>query len=186
MVVTFEKRKSDFLGKDDKSSIGGWDKKIKGLCDKLNKTKNYFSLSSCSGRIVLNKNVVKKIPGIFVYRTHELGNFEEIWQILKDYNGKEGLVFKQEPCILHVACRNLESALDLIKKAQESGWKQSGVIGVKDNRVVVDMRGTESISFPIYDKKLLVDKDFVKLVIKESNFKLKKTWDKIKKLQTLV
>ena len=33
--------------------------------------------------------------------------------------------FKQEQCILHVACQTLEDATDLVVKAQLTGWKRS-------------------------------------------------------------
>jgi len=71
MTVTFDKRKKDALSKADKSSIGGWDSKIKGLCEKINKSDDYYTASSCAGRIVLIKNVLKKGPGLFVFRTHD-------------------------------------------------------------------------------------------------------------------
>jgi len=187
MTVTFDKRKKDFLSKVDKSSIGGWDKPIISLCNKLNKSKDYFSLSSCSGRFVLIKNIIEKKPGLFVYRTHELGKFDAIREELEKYNGEEGLVFKQEPCILHVACRDLNKAKELLIKAQENGWKQSGIIAISSNRVVVDLRSTEGISFPIHDgKNILVDDDFIRFIIKEGNQRLKRTWDKIKRLERVV
>ena len=187
MTVTFDKRKNDALSKADKSSIGDWDPKIKGLCDKLNKSDDYYSASSCAGRVVLIKNVLKKGPGLFVLRTHEKIKLAELDKALEDYDGEEGLVYKQESCILHVACRDLDAAKALLRLAQESGWKQSGIISIGSNRVVVDLRSTEIVSFLIYDNgKLLVDEDFLKILVKESNEKLDRTWDKIKRLQKVV
>jgi len=184
MTVTFDKRKQDALGKSDKSSIGDWDAKISGLCKKLNSNKNYYSASSCSGRVVLIRNVVKKGPGLFVLRTHNNISFKELKKSLEDYNGEDGLVYKQEACILHVACRDLETSMKLLRLAQESGWKQSGIISIGSNRVVVDLRSTEIISFLIHNgKKTLVDDDFLKNLVVESNNKLARTWKKIKKLE---
>ena len=42
-------KKKQFL-KIDKSSIGKWDSKIVGLCEKINKNKKYYTTSSCGGR----------------------------------------------------------------------------------------------------------------------------------------
>jgi len=149
----------------------------------LNKSEDYISLSSCSGRIVLIKNVVKKGPGLFVLRTHDKVSFKELKKALNNYSG-EGLVYKQEACILHVACRDLETSMKLLRLAQESGWKQSGIISIGSNRVVVDLRSTEIISFLIHNgKKTLVDDDFLKNLVVESNNKLARTWKKIKKLE---
>ena len=187
MTVTFDKRKKDFLGKGDKSSIGGWDKPILKLLDKLNKKKDYYTLSSCSGRIVVIRNVVKKVPNIFVFREHRIVKFTEVAKVFSDYRGKDGLVFKQEPCILHVACRDLGAARNLLKKALLAGWKNSGIIVISDNRVIVDLRSTEAISFPIHNcKNLLVDRDFLKFIVKEANKRLLRSWDKIKKFEALV
>jgi len=187
MTVTFDKRKKDALSKADKSSIGGWDSKIKGLCEKINKSDDYYTASSCAGRIVLIKNVLKKGPGLFVFRTHDKIKLNELKKALSNYNGSEGLVYKQESCILHVACRDLDDAKKLLRLAQESGWKQSGIISIGSNRVVVDLRSTEIISFLIHDgKKILVDDDFLKALVKESNEKLERTWAKINKLSKLI
>ena len=38
----FLQRKTAVLFKLDKSSIGGWDKKIKSLCDKINKLAGFL------------------------------------------------------------------------------------------------------------------------------------------------
>jgi len=184
MVVSFEKRKKDFLSKKDKSSIGSWDKPILNLCKKINKKKDYYTLSSCSGRIVLIKNIIEKQPGLFIIREHKPITFTKLKKALADYNERHGVIYKQEPCILHVACKNLEKARELLVKAQQAGWKQSGIIALGSNRIVVELRSTEYISFPIIDKgKLLVDNDFLKILVKESNSRLKRTWQKIKNLE---
>ena len=102
-MISFERRKQDCLKKDDKSSIGDWDKHILNLCEKINKLENYYTLSSCSGRIVLIKNLEKKQPGMFIFRSHEKVKFNEIKKAFENYNEKDGLIFKQEQPILHVA-----------------------------------------------------------------------------------
>ena len=38
----FLQRKQDVLSKLDKSSIGDWDFQIKGLCDKINKSDDFY------------------------------------------------------------------------------------------------------------------------------------------------
>ena len=189
MTVTFEKRKKDFLGKIDKSDIGGWDEKIRGLCVKINNLDDYYSLSSCSGRVVLIKDVAKKESGLFLFRTHDKINFKELINEVKGireikYKGR--VMFKQESCILHVACKDISSAYKLLIKARSCGWMQSGIISIAEtgNRVVVDLRSTESLSFPIFDKsKVIVDDKFLKIIVKESNLRLERAWKKIQKLE---
>ncbi len=52
----FSKRKNDVLSKLDKSSKNGWDRRIRDLCEKINALKNYYTTSSCAGRVVLMIN----------------------------------------------------------------------------------------------------------------------------------
>ena len=182
----FNKRKKDILGKKDKSFIGGWDKKIIPLCEKLNKTKRYYTTSSCSGRVVLILDSNKKTHGLFLKIYHDLVNIKEfekdLNEVLKKFKGRS-VNFKQEPCGLHVACRDLEDAQVLVSKARKLGWKKSGIIS-SDKRFIVEMFGTAKIEFPIVkNKKILVDGVFLKLIVKKSNDNLKKSWKHIRDLK---
>lgn len=57
----FIQRKKDVLSKKDKSSIGKWDYKIISLCEKINGNGNYYTTSSCSGRVIILKEERKKV-----------------------------------------------------------------------------------------------------------------------------
>ena len=185
--MEFEQAKKKQLSKSDKSSIGGWDSKIKGLCNKINKKKEYYTTSSCAGRIVIIKGLDVKAPDVFLFRTHDKTSLKEIKKalvgIVKKYNGL--VEFQQTTCILHVACKDLKSAQDLVNKANLSGWKHSGIISAKRN--IVELHSTEKISFPIMNKgEVLVDDDFLKIVVREANSKLERVWKKIQRLNKLV
>ena len=180
----FLKRKKDCLRKQDKSSIGSFDKKILGLCEKINKLENYYTLSSCSGRIVLIKDIDKKISDMFVFKSHDKIKVNDLTNALENYSGKENLVFKIEPCILHVACRSLVDANKMLTKARYAGWKNSGIMSIADSRIVLEMRSTESIALLILVRgKIIVDDNYLKVLIAESNRKLGKTWKKIENLE---
>jgi tRNA wybutosine-synthesizing protein 3 len=182
-MITFERRKSDCLGKDDKSSIGSWDKPILALCTRINKLENFYTLSSCSGRIVLIKNLDKKQPGMFVLRTHNKTKLVELISFLKKAEEtKETLIFKQEPPILHVCCKTLEDAEELLEKSRISGWKNSGIMSTR-GRIVLELRSTEYLALPIMEKgKLLVNEEFLRILVREGNNRLEKGWEKIQKL----
>ncbi len=184
--MNFQQQKTKQLLKIDKSNIGKWDSKIKGLCDKLNKKKNYYTTSSCAGRVVLIKGGIDKIENAFLFRTHEKISFKELKKILKRLEGgdyKELVEFQQTPCILHVACMDLDSAQTLVDNAKESGWKHSGIMSSK-KRIMIELYSTEKLDFPIMlDGKVLVDDDFLKIVVEESNKRLERVWKKIKRLE---
>jgi tRNA wybutosine-synthesizing protein 3 len=184
----FLRRKKQQLLKSDRSSIGGVDDKIKYLCEKINKNENYYTTSSCGGRIVLIKNINKKQPGLFFYVSHDKIKLADLIEILnKAKDSKEDLIFKQESCILAVACRDLESASKLLDNARENaGWKNSGVMSLK-KRILCELRSTENLALPIMvDGKLLVGEEFLKILVEESNKRLELSWQKINKLEKLI
>jgi len=184
--MTFQQQKLKQLLKIDKSNIGKWDSKIKLLCDKLNKKKEYYTTSSCAGRIVLIKSLDEKAENVFLFRTHKKIKFGELKKALKniDYNGL--VEFQQTTCILHVACVSLEDAQKLVNNAKLAGWKHSGIM-TTEKRFMIELHSTEKISFPIMSSgRLLVDDDFLKIVVKEANYKLERTWKKIERLEKSV
>lgn len=179
----FSKRKQDILTKNDKSSIGKWDKKIKTLCEKINKKENYYTTSSCSGRIIVMVDQEKKAPNLFKFVSHDLVKLNNFLKFLPKEKSKLNLKFKQEPCILHVACKTLKDAQKLLDKAKKAGWKKSGIIS-SEKRFVVEMNTTEKIEFPLIEKgKLLVNNEFLEIILRKSNENLKKSWEKIKRLE---
>jgi tRNA wybutosine-synthesizing protein 3 len=190
----FSKRKKDILSKSDKSSIGKWDEKISELCNKINSFESYYTTSSCSGRIILMIDQEKKGENLFVFVSHNKINLEELKKQLDLALKKMGtqqevannIKFKLEPCILHVACKTPEDAEELYNKAKFAGWKKSGIVGVK-NGFTAELNSTEKIEFPIIqNKKILVDDEFLKIVVDEANKKLEKVWGKIRKLEEII
>ena len=185
VVDNFLRAKKGRLGRKDKSSIGEIDKPILELCNKINKSDDYYTLSSCSGRIILIRETKDKQAGLFVFRSHKKVNFNELKKELEKIKGKEkGLIYlKQEPCVLVVSCRDLIYEQELLNKARKVGWKKSGII-TTSGKFVVELFSTERIDVPIMNKgKILVDDNYLKLVLKEANSKLERTWNKIKKLE---
>jgi tRNA wybutosine-synthesizing protein 3 len=124
---------------------------------------------------------------MFVLRTHDKITFNELRKSLNESEtNKEDLNFKQEAVILHVCCKKLEDAETLLNKARDAGWKNSGIMSTK-GRIVLELRSTEYLALPIMEKgKLLVSDEFLKILVKESNIRLLKTWEKIDKLEKVI
>jgi tRNA wybutosine-synthesizing protein 3 len=184
----FEKANKKQLLKKDKSDKQSWDKAITSLCEKINNKKQYYTTSSCAGRIILIKAAETKKPGLFLFRTHEKISLNQIKKHLENIIKKyKGLVyFKQEACGLHVACLSLEAAQKLIDKAKFTGWKRSGIMATR-KRTMCEMMSTENLSLPITNKgNILVNEKFLKILAQEANKKLQRTKEKIKKLEKLI
>jgi tRNA wybutosine-synthesizing protein 3 len=182
----FLQRKQDVLSKLDKSSIGDWDFQIKGLCDKINKSDDFYTTSSCSGRIIVMVDQDKKAPGLFEFVSHDAVEISSFFKSLPKEQAGLDLKFKSEPPILHVACRTLEYAEILLDKARRVGWKRSGIISMGKN-IVVELISTEKLEFPLTKKgKMLVSDEFLKIVLEKANNNLKKGWLKIKELKKII
>ena len=182
--MNFQESKKKQLSKKDISSIGKWDVKIKGLCEKINKKEEYYTTSSCAGRIMLIKKLDKKAKDVFLFKSHKKISFNEIKKALEEVGKKyKALVdFQQTTCILHVACDSLNSAQELVNKAKFVGWKHSGIMATK-KRFMIELHGTEKLEFPIISEgKVLVDDDFLKLIVKQANNRLMRVWKKIDRL----
>lgn len=189
----FNQRKNDVLEKADKSSKGDLDEKIILLCETINSSENYYTTSSCAGRIVLMKDEDKKGSDLFLKVWHDKISFEELKNELEKLNlpqntpdhpsQREGIKFKLEPPIIHIACRDLESASELLEKAKHIGFKRSGVNTISKN-IILELCSTEKLEFPIVQNgEILVDDEFLKIVVDKSNFLLEKGWSKIEKLK---
>ncbi len=186
--MNFEKEKKEFLAKKDKSRKGCIDQKIKKLIDKINSLDGFFTTSSCSGRILLfalpgsnKKNEVQ-----YLFMSHKKIKFSEIENILKIITNKKtrnDIWFRMGGAILHVASNNVDSAIELLNAARDIGFRRSGIISLGKNRVTMELVSTENIEAIVSKKgRLVIGEDYLRVLIKEGNKKLKKTWEKITKL----
>jgi tRNA wybutosine-synthesizing protein 3 len=184
MINSFNQRKKDVLSKIDKSSIGKWDEKISGLCGKINSKENYYTTSSCSGRILLMIDQEKKGEDLFLFVSHDKISFNKLkGELISASKKNKDVKFKMEPCILHVACETLEDAEKFFEIGKNAGWKRLGIIGTR-NGFTFELNSTEKLEFPIIqNKKILVDDNFLKIILEDANKKLEMGWEKIKKLE---
>ncbi len=184
---SFDQRKKNVLSKIDKSSKGSWDKHILKLCEKINRKKDFYTTSSCSGRLILIKNISREKRGVVLKSYHDSVNY---FDFKKDVDGilktNKDVVLKFEPSILHIACRDINSMKELYEVAKNSGWKNVGAISFSDN-FILDIRSSERLEIPIIvDGTMIVDDNFLEICVKESNKKLKNCWEKIKNFEILL
>ena len=184
--MSFTKQKTDFLSKKDKSRKGSIDDKIKKLVDEINSLEDFFTTSSCAGRILLltipksnKKNEVR-----YLFCSHKKIKYNEIDNILKKIKIPKNIIwFRTEPVILHIACKNVNSAKKLLNLARNIGFRRSGIISVGKSKIIMELISTEKIDAIVgKNGKLLIDENYFKILIKEGNKKLEKTWEKIDKL----
>jgi len=171
------------LYKPDKSRKGDVDKPIIPLIDYINKLDNYYTTSSCSGRIMLLTPADKKPDVQWLYVTHEKAKLKDVMNALEN-PGDEMIWFRQENLILHVACRTINDADKLLKIARDTGLRRSGIIA-DSNIIIVEICSTEKMDVPVAeDGRLLVSEDYIKLLVKIANDKFGKGREKLERLSS--
>ncbi len=181
-IDIFENRKKSILSKKDKSKKQEIDKEMLPVINLINKNKNYYTTSSCSGRIKLIEIAKKKHLSNWVYVTHKKAGFKEIKSHILP---SKGLWFVQEPIIIHICCRTMEDAGRLIYLARKAELKDTGLISIKN--LVAQVRGTERIEFLVSkDNKILVNDEFLKAAVNEANKKLALTRKRLNNFYRLI
>jgi len=183
--MTFDKEKHDFLTKKDKSKKGIVDKEIQPLVKSINTLPNYYTKSSCAGRIVLlHKKSEKKQESSWLFIKHGPVTYAELKKALT-YIPDGEVWFKQEPLIMHVCCNTLADAVRLLKQSKGL-FKRTGIIGIK-NYATVEIIGTDALDTVIaHQGKILVSDDYLKVLITEANKKLKRNSKKINEFYKII
>jgi len=177
----FEKEKKIQLSRRDFSRKGSIDEKIKNLVDKINSKKEYYTTSSCSGRILLIAEGKTKNTARWLFVSHDSVKPDEIKKALRKIP-KNTVWFRFEPLILHVCCKSVDSAWKIIELAKQAGFKHSGISSF-GKRIIAEIRGTDFISAPIaFNGKISVDDSYLNEMVKEANKKLKRNDEKISKI----
>ncbi len=178
----FDKQKKDCLSRIDKSKKRSIDKDIKPLIDLLNSSKDYYTTSSCSGRILLiEKKTDNKKDARFAFAEHKTADFKAIKKNLEKLSAND-VWLKQESIIMHVCCRNLEAAKKLLKIVRDLGIKRAGIMNI-GKRIIIEIIGTEAMEAIIArNGKMLIDDNYLKILVEEANKKLERNKTKIREL----
>ncbi|RZC65651.1 hypothetical protein C5167_009347 [Papaver somniferum] len=191
--MEFEKRKASTLAEMasteiDKSPKGTIDEPIIPLLKTLNLHPSYFSTSSCSGRIsilsqpppsITNTSKKKAKGGSWILISHEPVDPDSVINLLFpdsttiQTTQEEGeLVFRFEPFILAVECKDISSAQSLVSTAISCGFRESGITSVQ-KRVIIAIRCSIRLEVPIGSiGKILVSPDYVRFLVKTANDKM--------------
>ncbi len=180
------------LGSPDKSRKGGVDEAAWPMINTLNSFDDYYTTSSCAGRINLFKEPAngKKYDAEWLYVTHDEADLGLVNKTLESLPS-ETIWLRMEPPIFHVACRTQIAAEKLLKVCQANGWKRSGIISVggkgpKRQRVMVEIVGNERIDTPLaIDGELAISKGFIKFLVEKANEKLAVTRNRLETLKSI-
>jgi tRNA wybutosine-synthesizing protein 3 len=168
----------------------GADEEVEELLEMINRLNEFFTTSSCSGRIALIglPEVGAKRDARFIGKWHRPVVKADVLVAMSDVkSSKNGDVWllAQSP-ILHVACRGLEKASMLLQIALESGFKYSGIKAItKDTgKVMVEIMSTERMDVPLASNgKLFYDDAYLDFIVSKANFMLSRGKEKLKRFE---
>jgi len=189
--MSFEQRKQDVLSRADQSNKGSIDKHIKTLCNKINSMPEYFTTSSCAGRIRLfvEPHTAKKYDSEEVFSSHEMideKQHDDLWKKVNEFsdnNSDDTLWLKQEAVIFHVVCKDLDAAQLILNKAKEAGIKRAGIISI-NREPIVEILGTGHMEALLVKKgKVVADKDYFFLAVEEANKRFLKNKERIEEFE---
>ncbi|XP_077391771.1 tRNA wybutosine-synthesizing protein 3 homolog isoform X2 [Festucalex cinctus] len=161
MEKSFSEWKKRCLSKSDLSKKGNVDEDIVHLVSLLNSYEEYFTTSSCSGRITVidtapESCVVQKKNLVWLFVSHMKCTFDDVMSALDSSCGSA--VLKFEPFVLHVQCRTLEDAR------------------------LMAVRCTHSLEVPLsHQGKLLVSHEYVHFLIGIANKKMEENLRRIER-----
>jgi len=148
---------------------GEVDDQIIGIIELLNSHPNLYTTSSCFGRITLSATnpSSKKYDHYFFRKWHYLITFQDFISSIREWLSKREdkfLWIKVFPFILHVGCKDLSTAEELVKVGLISGMKESGIFELR-NRIMVRIEGVDKLELPIaFKDRLLVEEEYLRVI----------------------
>ncbi|XP_006146103.1 tRNA wybutosine-synthesizing protein 3 homolog isoform X1 [Tupaia chinensis] len=181
----FGRWKAQCLSRADLSRKGSVDEDVVELVQLLNAREQFFTTSSCAGRIVLldgdiNGFAVQKQNRCWLLVTHKPCVKDDVILALKKANGDA--VLKFEPFVLHVQCRQLQDAQILHSVAIDSGFRNSGITVGKRGKTMLAVRSTHGLEVPLSHKgKLMVTEEYIEFLLNIANQKMEENKKRIER-----
>jgi tRNA wybutosine-synthesizing protein 3 len=172
------------LFKPDKSRKGGVDEMAVPVINALNEKKDFYTTSSCSGRISLfyESKSGKKHDSGWLFVKHNVVSLRELREPLESLPD-ESVWFRCEAPIFHVACRDLVAADKLLDICRALGFKRSGIIG-NSRRKLVEIIFNDKMDVPVASNGIIfVDDKFLSFLVKKANEKFRKNLSLLKKFE---
>ena len=182
--MSFDQQKKSILDRKDKSIKGSIDREIKPLVNKINSLNDYYTSSSCAGRILLIEFSGRKDKAKWLFIKHSKATLGEIKDSLKI--SKEKIWLRQESMIVHICCRDMQAAQKMLRLCHKAGLKRAGIIAA-GKRTTVEAYGTERMDTIVaINNKIIVEDDYLKILLREANNKLIRNKEKIKQFLLLL
>ena len=188
----WDNHKRVVLSKLDKSYKGSIDEPVKELVGLVNSSNDFFTTSSCSGRIILineTSREKRKNKSQFLFVSHDFVQEDKSAELHSISRTAAGHVFfKLEPLIIHIECRSMEFATRLLHVIkQQDQFKHTSIVSVTNEKLILSIRGIVKLEIPlVYDGQLLSNEEQIRTYIRIANERMKENFNAIDTLTTLV
>ncbi|XP_005429221.1 tRNA wybutosine-synthesizing protein 3 homolog [Geospiza fortis] len=110
--------------------------------------------------------------------THDPCVKGDVMTALKKATGD--VVFKFEPFVLHVLCRELQDAQLLHSVAIDSGFRNSGITVGRGGKITMAVRSTHCLEVPLSHKgRLMVSEEYIEFLVHVANQKMEENRKRI-------
>jgi tRNA wybutosine-synthesizing protein 3 len=143
----------------EKMNAGKIDSNILEILQIINSYDDFYTSSSCSGRIQLISlpKFGDKVGSEVLGKWHDPVDFRELDEAIKKWDGKNFLMMLVQSPVVHVVCRSLEAAVKLRNIADASGFKYSTIRSIQTNstkdeeqmNIIVEILSTERMDIPL-------------------------------------
>ncbi len=163
------------------------DEQILTILTRINALSQYYTLSSCSGRILLLQipRLGDKRHAEFLGRWHQMTTVEEMTAAAAQ--ATEGVLWLlgQSP-IMHIGADSLQAAEAMVKAGNAAGFKNSAIRSL-GKRVIVEVASTERLDIPLgRDGVLFCSNTYLALLVDLGNEILCRSGEKLSRFYTVL
>jgi len=192
------------------------DSRVIPILNIINNHKNYYSTSSCSGRILL---LALSSPGakdesIILDKWHNEIKLEELKARISTWVDYRYLYFFAQSPIFHIIAKNLKAAVILRNLGDSAGFKYSSIRSIRpikhakpgkqlksienedieteltnssEARITVELLSTERLNVPLgRDHRIYPDDNYLGLLVELANSSIAEAHDKLEKLKVIL
>jgi len=182
---SFLENKENAIKKLNKAKINKEvDEGIIPILNNINKFEDFYTTSSCFGRIVLLEipEVGNKKEAKFLGKWHRKIKLEELISSIKKAKTGQLWILTQSP-IIHIGAKTLNASEKILKTAISCGFKNSAIKSI-GKKIIIEVCSTERLDSPIGENgKILCNKKHLCILVEISNNILEKSTKKLFKLQ---
>ena len=156
------------------------DDEILLLLHLINASSNYYTSSSCAGRIAVLEipNIGNKKEAVFLGKWHRTIKPDEIISAAEKANCGLLWLLAQSP-IFHIVSDTLENADIMVKAAIACGFKNSGFKSI-GKKIVIEICSTERLDAPVgQDGNLFCNEEYLMLLVDICNEVIVKSKEKL-------